>query len=354
MSQEGIEVPSWASSSPFVVAVSDDILNGRRRTFQRSLSDMAQGYESWRPWMRQPDAPWKPCWHRGACHNEFDAWHASAREVIGTASVFERLSYHLDTVFRVEPNMMIDRILITGCALFNKPHTDVVGSIPAGKQHHVVDILSSIIHDANVEDVGSIVPGPDLLEPRLRSHFHPFMFESVDRVEQHLGSQLGKDSRLLGHVHARSDDEVALALESSAACMMDIVRMISETSGIPVRTCSWTECVGPYLDRAHALALVHTAEAQEIYTERVRTRPSYASLHAFDPARGMERTIANNILYAAEAMYLKDHPTTAIVNCEFADTFWRGLEDLFAVEVWGTWRPFIGMVAQKARQPWGY
>ena len=355
--EEGFELPAWASSLVFLVAVNNKARGGTYHTtnFRDALKMMAEYYASWNPYMRKPDAPWIPHWHRGAPHEAFPVWKARARRAVGEMSVYDRLSYQLSPIFCVKSDIHIDRVLITGCALFNKPHTDVVDTIPRGKRDEIVRILASILHDSGLQKAEFIVPGPDLLDARLRQHFHPFVFESIASVEKHLGPSVGNSLRLYGHTHARSDEEICRALEASATCIRtEIIQATSQISGVSIQACSWTECVGPYLDRAYALACKYQKVAEQIYDARVRTRPSYASLHAIDPARGLERTIANNVLYIAEAYCLRDNPTTAIVNCEFGDTFWKGLEAVLALEIWGDWRPFIGMVDSAARQPWGY
>ena len=357
MEEEGFKAPAWGSGLVFLVAVNEVELGGkyRKANFRNALKVMADYYASWHPFMKKPDAPWIHCWSRGTPHQAFRDWHARARKAAGDVTVCERLSYYLNPVFTVKGDHEIDRLLVTGCALFNKPHTDVVSTIPTEKRDAVVRVLASILRDSSVSEADFIVPGPDLLDSRLRLHFHPFMFESIAAVEGHLGFALDTQARLFGHMHARSDEEIAQALEASAECIRsDVVGPISAASGVTVQACSWTERTGPYLERAHDIARKHSDVAARIYVERVETRPSYASLHAIDPVRGLERTIANNVLYIAEALYLKDHPTTGIVNCEFADTFWKGLEDILAAEVWGDWRPYIGMAASEARQPWSY
>jgi hypothetical protein len=183
------------------------------------------------------------------------------------------------------------------------------------------------------------------------------MFMGLKEVEQQVKYQLGTGARLFGkaHAHARTDAEVRAALDQSGEMVRrDIIGAVETNLDASIKACSWTDYIGPYIDAAHAVAQRHRDVAERIYTERVRTRPSYASLHAIDPGRGLRRTIANNVFYIAEAMYLRDNPDTAVVNFEYADTFWKGLEDILAKEVWGEWRPFVGMVRQDARQPWGY
>lgn len=355
MPQEGIDIPEWGKDLPFLVAISggasrkEDMFHPGLRS---ALQDMAHQYENWGPWMKD-DAPWRPNWSRGK-HERFGEWRARAGGVVDS-TCYERLTHRLKPVFDIKDAPDIRRLVITGCALFNAPHTDVVDTIAPEKRGHVIEQFDAVIHDSCAEDVQFIVPRSDLLCDMLREHFHIFMFMSIDDVAKHLVVKMHSSARLLGHTHARSDAEIAAALERSAeGITREIVRPLQASSHSPVRAIPWTGYIGPYLSKAQEIAQRHRETAEKVYQHRVSTRPSYASLHKLDPARGLARTIANNVFYIAEAMYLKDNPDTAVVNCEFEDAFWKGLEQVLEKEVWGDFRPFIGMVPESARQPWGY
>lgn len=356
MVDRGVVVPEAWRRHPFLAAVNSEA-DLSDSGFRFALSQLAQTYGTWGPWMKDPEAPWSPDWKDGVPHVRFAEWKQSALEHTRSVSVHERLGHRTSPVFAAGQGLHVQKLVITGCALFNKPHTDVIATIPKGKRDIVLRTLASVIADTGVQDVKFVVPGSDLMQPRLRDHFHLFMFMPIADVERHLGQRVGTLGRIFGerHAHARTDTEVGQALEVSAeALRRDIVSPLSEGSGVGVEGVSWTEYIGSYLEQASAIAERYRHEAEAIYLERVRTRPSYASLHKIDPEAGLRRTISNNVFYIAEAMYLRDNPDTAIVNCEFADTFWKGLEEVLAREVWGSWRPYIGMVPQEARQPWGY
>jgi hypothetical protein len=354
--QEGIDPPATWSTHPFLVAIHDSarIEFPRYRYALRQLADM---YRSWGPWMLSPDAPWDPRWKDGEPHPDFSSWRDCALASLSSVTASEKLQHRLQPIFPVGDSQEVSELVVTGCALFNKPHTDVIAKIPAGKCALVQETLAAVIAESEVRNVRFVVPRGDLMSPILREHFHLFMFMSLEEAGKHAGQKFAVYNRILGeaHVHARSDSEIVEALEASAlAVKRDLIGPLSVSSGVPVQGVSWTDYVGTYFDEAYAIALRHASVAESIYLERVRTRPSYASLHKIDPAAGLRRTIANNVFYIAEALYLRDNPGTAIVNCEFADTFWKGLEGVLEAEVWGSWRPFIGMVPKAARQPWGY
>lgn len=358
MPEEEIRVPEWAAHLPFTVAINtrnceSDRFNG----LSVALRTMAEEYKSWGPWMRSPEAPWRPNWKGGKKHGGFDAWRAKAKAAAGDAACIERLRHRLSPIFVPRGVEEIRTLIVTGCALFNQPHTDVISVLPRSKVRTVVRTLEHIVAESGVSDVRFVVPRGDLLREEFRDHFHPFIFMSIEDAEKRSGKKFGAFSRILGkaHAHARSDVEISSALDLSAeALIREIVRPLSEKTGVAIAGVSWTDYIGPYIERGHALAEKYRAFAEAIYRERVRTRPSYASLHAIDPERGLRRTISNNAFYIAEAMFLKENPTVAIVNCEFADTFWKGLEQVLTDDVWGEFRPFIGMVPESARQPWGY
>lgn len=353
--EENISVPVWCRSVPFRVAISAPNARANPAGLRIALSNMAADYRRWGPWMRSPDAPWNPEWSDGVKHPAFELWRAQARAALNGVPTFEKLMHRVQPVF--ETNALdISRLVITGCALFNRPHTDVVNVIPKDKQRVVVETLASVVHDAGVDDVQFVVPRADLVRSELRDHFHPFMFMSVADAERSLGHSL-RYARIFGerHARARSDAQVAEALECSGdALVRDIVAPLQEECGIPVRAITWSDYIGPYLAEACMLAERYRSEAEAIYMARVSTRPSYASLHKLDPVRGLRRTIANNAFYLAEARYLERHAHTAVINCEFEDAFWRGLEPAIEREIWGSFRPLIGMVPLPARQPWGY
>ncbi len=356
MAQEGVAVPPWASETPFVVAISSVSAVRYPDGFRSALRDMAKVYGTWEPWMKRPVAPWNPAWHTSA-HDGFAQWIGRARDAFPNESCAKRLGYRLAPIFPVKEEREIRKLVVTGCALFNKPHTDVVDTMSPEKRLEVVRGLESIVSDSGVNDVRFVVPRSDLLRSEFREHFHPFIFMDVADVSAHLGSGLVGTARLLGasHFHARSDAEVALALNRSGdALVRDVVVPLAESTGVPIVPVSWSDYIGKYVVDAMGIVSKHRAVAEEIYLERVRTRPSYASLHSLDPERGLKRTLSNNVFYVAEAMFLRDNPDVAVVNCEFADTFWKGLEDVLSREVWGDFRPYIGMVPEPVRQPWGY
>jgi hypothetical protein len=354
MRSEGFQLPEWASEMPFVVAVNAKI-HWVSTDFRQALKNLAVQFASWEPWMRHTDAPWDPRWHQGV-HDAFPDWRERAIETVPTPSVRSRLETRLAPVFRTTSTHAIERVLITGCALFNAPHTDVVAELPERTRNRVVQGLGTLLSEIDCP-TDFIVPGPELLDAHLREHFHPFIFMAVPEVEKQLGTQLTGRARLFGRSqwHARSDDEIAQALTASREGLVrDVVQPLAERSGRPVIARAWIDIIEPYLDMAYRLAGEYDYLAERIYQKRVQSRPSYKSLHDMDPARGLRRTLANNVFYIAEALYLSEHPEVAIINCEHEDTFWLGLEEALSKSIWGDWRPLIGMVPKPLRQPWGY
>lgn len=356
MRDEGFEIPSWTDGLPFVAAIKRDSAHIGVREYRLALKHLAEQLAAWEPWMKDTEAPWRPTWHRNAAHDRFPAWREQAAQALPPATIGERMTKRLAPIFTPTDTGTIERAIITGCALFNSPHTDVTDQIPDRTQRVVTGILSTLLSEFGC-DAEFIVPGGDLLDARLRDHFHPFMFMSVADVESATGIKKLWRARLFGdsHAHERTDSEIAAALDASAgAIIRQIVEPSAAKSGQVIRHRRWSDVIGPYLDEAYRIARSDKVVATAIYQARVASRPSYKSLHAIDPERGLARTIANNVFYIAEAMYLYEHPNVAIVNCEHEDTFWRGLESLLAEKVWGSWRPLVGMVPKPARQPWGY
>lgn len=355
MEQEGITIPAWARDTPFCVAVSASALAQYPHGLKVALSHMAQNYADWGPWMRTPDAPWFPRW-KGSPHESFAAWKSEAVQAVSSVPCAEKLVHRLSPIFKPTSVDGIKRLVVTGYALFNKPHTDVADLILPDKKRSVVAGLGDIVHDAGVEDIRFIVPRADLLRAELRDHFHPFMFVGVSEVAGFVKGSI-ESLRIFGkeHAHARTDAEIAASLDRSAGVIeREIVDSVSESTGKALVPTTWSEYIGPFLPDAQRLAEKHIDVAHKIYRERVHTRPSYASLHEWNPERGLKRTLSNNTFYIAEAMYLKENPDVAVVNCEFADTFWKGLEPVLEREVWGDFRPLIGMVPMALRQPWSY
>ena len=357
MEEEGIVAPEWCKPNPFLVAVSAPNARVNPRGLEVALLEMATRYEKWGSWMKRPEAPWNPDWRDGKPHESFASWHAKAEGVLNGTPAVERLLHRVAPIFQSQGVAQVTQLVVTGCALFNKPHTDVVDALPKEKKRMVLDTLAPVLQESGVMDIRFIVPRGDLVCEVLRDHFHPFMFMGLGEVGAHLGTAIGHMPRLFGaeHSHARSDAEVARALDRSGdGLVREIVEPLCAESGTDVKETTWTGYIGNYIGHAHTLALKYQSVAEEIYMERVETRPSYQSLHKIDPVRGLRRTIANNVFYIAEAMYLRDNPGTAVINCEYADTFWKGLEPVLEKEVWGSFRPLIGMVPEPARQPWSY
>lgn len=356
MPDESIAIPAWAAEMPFVVAVNAQRLSDGSG-FRQALAQVIDEYRQWAPWMKEPFAPWMPYWHSGNPHKNFAAWQTRANEVIGMPTMRDVLEQRLQPVFAVRSETPVTRLVITGCALFNQPHTDVTDFIPGLKKKRVVEVLGNLIGECQKPLVDFIVPRGDLLQSGLRAHFHPFMFMSLAEAGAHVPEAGRLSARLFGleHAHRRSDEEIARALERSGDAIVNLIaRPLEETSRAAVRPRTWHEYVGAYFPAARALAEECRDVAEAIYMKRVATRPSYASFHKIDPQRGLERTVANNIFYIAEAMYLRDNPDVGVVNCEFEDAFWKGLEPLLEREVWGSFRPLIGMAPRDVRQPWGY
>lgn len=354
MRMEGFDLPHWSSHMPFVVAVNAEATSMSVR-FRHALKNLATQFAGWEPWMRDTEAPWNPQWHAGV-HEAFPSWRERATQALPPSDVRARLAARSAPVFETSSTHPIERVLITGCALFNAPHTDVVAEIPCRMKKRVTAGLRTLLAEIDCP-ADFIVPGPELLDERLRDHFHPFMFMAVSDVEKQLSTQLTTSARLFGrsHWHARSDAEIAQALSASRdGLIRDVVEPLAHSSEHSVDARAWIDIIDPYLDMASRLAHDNRAVAERIYAKRVETRPSYKSLHDMDPARGLQRTIANNVFYIAEALYLSEHPEVAIINCEHEATFWLGLEEVLRKEIWGDWRPMIGMVPKPLRQPWGY
>lgn len=357
MEQEGITVPAWASELPFLVAINAELAQARRHDLAHALHTMAKEYQKWESWMMKPEAPWNPGWQHGGPHLLFEPWRQRVADMFGNPQPIAKLACRLRPVFPINTGTEVERLVITGCALFNQPHTDVTDTIPEVKRRDIVRMLGDFVLESGIRDVSFIVPGSDLLVGELRDHFHPFIFSSLEDVARHTPHGGHASARLFGaaHAHARSDAEIARALERSGdALVKAIAEPIGAITGVPIRCISWTQYIGEHITKASDIAHRHRSVAESVYLERVRTRTSYQSLHKLDPERGLKRTVANNIFYLAEAMYLKANPETAVMNCEFADTFWTGLEQILEQEVWGAFRPFIGMVPEEVRQPWGY
>lgn len=302
-----------------------------------ALLELARSYRSWHP--MDDAAPWRPSWHRlpkGDQPSAFQAWRNAAENYLPTYTPTEYLRYVVPPLFSINRQQQFSEVLILGCASFNREHTGVVKELVPHKAQAAVDGLARIVQAGTFEKATFILPGEDLLSPELRTHLHPFIFDTN-----------------------ASDDERAEAFrEGGMAIRKSVVAPLQQHVPTPITEASWTTLLGPYLPEARLLTRSDQGItlARSIYDERVRTRPSYASLDALDPARNFERTLGNIDMYLAVAYYLQDHPECAAISCEFADTYWQGLAPLLMTAVWKRMDglPFVALVPPSARQPWGY
>ena len=352
--ERGIAIPDWALATPFQVAIHPSAYERRVRNFVEALHQMAETYEAWDP-HTPPSAPWNPRWHLGEVPASFAAWQERARQIVRPLSVEMKLRRHLTPVFEPSETLSAPTLLVIGCAAFNKPHTDVVDRLREDKLQAVVAELAMLINSGCVAHVQVVLAEGNIMQHEvLRMHLHPFMFMSVAEAIRQSGTPFSGPTRLRGRTHQRSHSEIAEAFDASAAAMVrQLVEPLRAKVSVSVTTVSWLAMLEPYLDEASVIIQEHQSLLETIYAERVRTRPSYATLHALDPAAGLNRTMGNAVLYVAEAMHLRDHPEHVVANCEVLDTYWRGLAPVLQ-PLWRDRTPYIGMIGEKFRQPWGY
>ena len=55
------DVPLWARSTPFQVAMALSVYKNREERFRHALKNLAEEYARWNPWQKE-DAPWHPSW----------------------------------------------------------------------------------------------------------------------------------------------------------------------------------------------------------------------------------------------------------------------------------------------------
>lgn len=352
--QRGVVEPPWATATPFQVAIRPNALTYSQRSFEHALEQLAQTYTEWNPWITPSPAPWSPEW-RGAIPEAFTNWYRKARAQIQPPSLTVRMQSYLPSVFKGSCIKEPSKLLIIGCAAFNKPHTDFVNELLPLKMRQVVAHLSTLITRTPFAGIEVVTVGGDILShPAMRRHLHPFIFMSPKEVER---AGTVPQYALLKPVdknYRRRDDEIAASLETSGEAMRrQLIEPLQEKIGQPVTEVSWLPMVRTYLDEATRLAEEHKTLIASIYRQRVETRPSYKAMHHVDPHAGINRTIGNAVLYIAEAMYLRDHPEYVLANFEANDVYWRGLETLVQ-PIWREHTPYIGMAPEALRQPWGY
>lgn len=349
-----LSVPNWVHDSPFLVALKPTSPWKKRYTdFDRALAQVAETYGKWHP-SQSKDAPWNPVWHRGR-PREFASWRTRTREVVPVVSGDEWMEPHLTPIFCPSAGRR-EVLVVSSCAVFNVQHTDVVETLSSGKTGVIVETLANFINGGKFSKVKFQLPGADTMDHApLRSHLHPFMDESLEVAEGVLGKKLPSDVRLWGRRHKRSWVEIAQALKASQRSLeKQVLEPLQKRVSIPVCSVTWAEELGDYLPQAYALAKKHIELLRSMYNSWIITGPAASTLHRFNPTRGLERTVGNVTMYFAEALFLQDHRNHMVANCEQADVYWRALEPVIAEEVWGDYRPLIGMVDPRARQPWGY
>jgi hypothetical protein len=352
-SERNIEPPTWAQSTVFLVALRPNPSSKSVRDFKEAVLQVAATYTMWNPWA-EPVAPWNPSWPQGTAE-AFVVWHDRAKDVVSKPSLEKRIASHLCPIFPPTTVHEHSTLVVIGCAAFNRPHTDVVGTLVAEKMQFVVEELRRLVSAGEFTHVEIIIPDGRIISNHIgRMHLHPFIFLPVSKTEELLGMRHTELTRLWGRVHARSDIEIAEAFDESAKAMQrQLIEPLAKLVSVPVYGVSWFSLIEPYLQEAITLVEKHAQLLEAIYLERVRTRPSYATLHAIDPQAGLRRTFGNAVLYIAEAMHLRDHPDCVVANCEVHDTYWKGLAPI-VLPLWGKRVPYIGMVGEKFRQPWGY
>lgn len=354
----GIAVPAWALSTPFQVAIHPGAYARVRSNFVEALRQMAETYEAWNPHV-PPPAPWNPLWHMGSVPAEFTTWQEEARQVISPPPLETTLRRHLTPVFEPSELPSTPRLLVMGCAAFNAPHTDVTDALLEHKMLAVVNELAKLAHGNVFYKVQVVLaPGSLIHYDWFRRHLHSFIFASIDEVEAQLHTHLFGTTRLFGRFHARSLEEIAESFDASASALVrQLADPLRARLSVPVETVSWLDILEPYIPAAQVLVEQHEALLRDLYAERVRIRSkrdsSYAKVHAMDPATGFDRTVGNAVLYLAEAMYLRDHPDCVVANCEPLDIDWKGLQPLLS-KLWSERVPFVGMIGEAYRQPWGY
>jgi hypothetical protein len=350
----GMDVPGWAKSTPFLVAIRDTTpIRTRQKEFLEALLQIAEQYSRWHP-AQTLDAPWVPTWTHGR-PDDFIQWRENAKKAVAGVSEDELLARHLEPVFSPAPALR--RVLIVSCcAVFNRRHTDVADTLLPSKRDAAIRALSELIRDGKFSEVKFIIPGGDSLQqPALRAHLHQFMFESMGTVEAAIGETLGEQERLWGRRHSRTDEEIHQSLEAGRACVeREIVAPMRKLVATPVSYDTWRTCLGGYLARGQELAERHVEFVRDLYYTTVINGPASALLHRFNPARGFERTLGNAAMYFAQALYMMDRPDHLIANVEQTDIYWKAFEPVIAASVWGQYRPYIGMVDTRARQPWAF
>lgn len=302
-----------------------------------ALLELVRSYHRWHPLSHV--APWRPTWHQlvqGVQPTAFQTWRTEAENYLPQYTPIEHLRYAAPPIFRINRQQQLSEVLILGCASFNREHTSVVEELVPHKAQAAVDGLARIVRAGAFEKATFVLPGEDLLLPELKAHLHPLIFETNESDAARV------DAFRRGGMAVR--ESVCVPLQQQIQT--------------PLIEASWTTVLGTYLSRSRMVSRSDQgiALARSIYEERVRTRPSYASLDTIDPVRNFERTLGNIEMYVAVAYYLQDHPECAAISCEFADTYWQGLAPLLTTTVWKRTDnlPFVALVPPSARQPWGY
>jgi hypothetical protein len=350
---DGIQptVDDWIDT-PFQIAVRP--LNpGQWKAHEQNrriaLADAARQYANWNPWMSSGKiGPAKaPLTHLGDdARPSAETWQRQVKAVFEKPSFETILRSHLTPVFdtSVDHPPAWPELVVMGCAPFNKPHTDVAAELDPHKAEGVVKEVAGLASDGGFSRVTFVVPRSEFLwHEALRASLHPFLFMDVGYVEKQLGTPFREQTRLWGRRHERTDAEIAETLDAGGdAIERQIVEPLQAAGRCEVRSVSWTDLLGRYLDAAWNQSRRLTDLAERIYRERVQARQWYQTLNRIDPYQGLRRTYGNNAVYLALAALLRDHPHMFLADCEVDEQFWSRLEPVLR-SYWSK-PPFVGVV----------
>jgi hypothetical protein len=365
------EAPQWARNTPFLVGVKDmNLGDPKTRRRPEAILDMARRYEAWLPGVQSTGrTPWWPNPNdtgpmRLQYPRLFEVWAKKAREAVET-TLADILTGNLETVFggtqaihRAQEHGK-PRLLITFCAVFNKPHTDIAERIESAKAAAVRSSLIRLLDDVApwISEAIFIIPGRDFIDEPLRQTLHPFFWPSLEELERALGQRLR--GRLWGKNGRRSDQEVAAALDYGYDLFLrEIALPVKNSTQVKVSFTTWTEFFGQDLiNQAWEIAKAHREVAERIYRGRVQTREWYRTVARVDKMAGSQsglaRTIANNAAYLVSALHSANHPGDLEIDFEVDRQFWDELSHVLS-ENWGDNEPYIGIAPASCRQPWAY
>lgn len=353
-------VPNWVRNTPFRVAVR----KVNRSGFKTSILRMADAFTKWDPGIASEQTPWvKDQAPTESYMPEYSFWLEMVHKALKFKPSLRTVLAHYGHAEFGTPLPVLEkpRVLVVGCAPFNRPHTDIGESLDELKRGRIIRYLDQFLIDAGsmISSMEFLFVGGDFVTTAgLRSSLHPFFWQDVNDLEEKMKQEFKDKPRLWGRNHRRSDEEVSEALDYGYNLLKDgIVAQLASSNGLPIKVHRWTDLLGvDRLERGWKLAneKEEYAAAERIYRQRVQDHAWYRSIESLlGSDAGLARTLGNNSAYLGLATYLLEHPDTIILDFEVDAGFWHGLLPVLK-KIWGEKKPTLITAPKHVRQPWAY